>query len=256
MWTVSERALMRRAGDLGVSRPGWHQTPVQQGDRTGGVLIHPTRCEVLTRRTVVARLSIRRQRRTPHAVQVANLFSGQLLSETAAHRRFLRPAGVPSSSRPDGTGSAVRPSRRPRGRSSLPCPPCLDGNPSDLGRGELAGLEFGGVAQREGRWAIVDLVGKHGRVPHRPDAVLGLRGELRIVGTTPLSKRAVSTRRSKFVVRMTLMNPSAASAAMARCAGVGCFSPSSRSRSFGSQYPRRSCCRSAGVLASSSRRSE
>ena len=30
--------------------------------------------------------------------------------------------------------------------------------------GELAGLEFGDVAQREGRWAIVDLVGKHGRV--------------------------------------------------------------------------------------------
>ena len=30
--------------------------------------------------------------------------------------------------------------------------------------GELAGLEFADVAQREGRWAIVDLVGKHGRV--------------------------------------------------------------------------------------------
>ena len=30
--------------------------------------------------------------------------------------------------------------------------------------GELAGLELGDVAQREGRWAIVDLVGKHGRV--------------------------------------------------------------------------------------------
>ena len=33
-----------------------------------------------------------------------------------------------------------------------------------LRRGELAGLEFSAVAQREGRWAIVDLVGKHGRV--------------------------------------------------------------------------------------------
>ena len=33
-----------------------------------------------------------------------------------------------------------------------------------LRRGELAGLEFADVAQREGRWAIVDLVGKHGRV--------------------------------------------------------------------------------------------
>ena len=33
-----------------------------------------------------------------------------------------------------------------------------------LRRGELAGLEFRDVAQREGRWAIVDLVGKHGRV--------------------------------------------------------------------------------------------
>ena len=31
-------------------------------------------------------------------------------------------------------------------------------------RGELAGLDFQDVAQREGRWAIVDLVGKHGRV--------------------------------------------------------------------------------------------
>ena len=33
-----------------------------------------------------------------------------------------------------------------------------------LRRGELAGLDFQDVAQREGRWAIVDLVGKHGRV--------------------------------------------------------------------------------------------
>ena len=33
-----------------------------------------------------------------------------------------------------------------------------------LRRGELAGLEFHDVTQREGRWAIVDLVGKHGRV--------------------------------------------------------------------------------------------
>ncbi len=33
-----------------------------------------------------------------------------------------------------------------------------------LRRGELAGLEFPDVAQREGCWAIVDLVGKHGRV--------------------------------------------------------------------------------------------
>ena len=33
-----------------------------------------------------------------------------------------------------------------------------------LRRGELAGLGFADVVQREGRWAIVDLVGKHGRV--------------------------------------------------------------------------------------------
>ena len=33
-----------------------------------------------------------------------------------------------------------------------------------LRRGALAGLEFADVAQREGHWAIVDLVGKHGRV--------------------------------------------------------------------------------------------
>ena len=33
-----------------------------------------------------------------------------------------------------------------------------------LRRGELAGLLFADVAQREGRWTIVDLVGKHGRV--------------------------------------------------------------------------------------------
>ena len=37
-----------------------------------------------------------------------------------------------------------------------------------LRRGELAGLEFGDVAQREGRWAIVDLIGKHGRVGAGP----------------------------------------------------------------------------------------
>ena len=35
---------------------------------------------------------------------------------------------------------------------------------SGLRRGELAGLGFDAIAQREGRWAIVDLVGKHGRV--------------------------------------------------------------------------------------------
>ena len=35
---------------------------------------------------------------------------------------------------------------------------------SGLRRGELAGLDFDAIAQREGRWAIVDLVGKHGRV--------------------------------------------------------------------------------------------
>ena len=33
-----------------------------------------------------------------------------------------------------------------------------------LRRGELAGLGFDAIAQREGRWAIVDLVSKHGRV--------------------------------------------------------------------------------------------
>ena len=36
------------------------------------------------------------------------------------------------------------------------------------------------------------------------------------------------------MVRMTFRNPRAASAAIARCAAVGCFSPSSRSWSFGS----------------------
>ena len=35
---------------------------------------------------------------------------------------------------------------------------------SGLRRGELATLGFDAIAQREGRWAIVDLVGKHGRV--------------------------------------------------------------------------------------------
>ena len=33
-----------------------------------------------------------------------------------------------------------------------------------LRRGELVGLIFDDVAQREGRWAIVDFLGKHGRV--------------------------------------------------------------------------------------------
>ena len=32
----------------------------------------------------------------------------------------------------------------------------------------MAGLELADVAQREGRWAIVDLVGKHGRVRTGP----------------------------------------------------------------------------------------
>ena len=40
----------------------------------------------------------------------------------------------------------------------------LHGADAGVVLGELAGLEFADVAQREGRWAIVDLVGKHGRV--------------------------------------------------------------------------------------------
>ena len=64
------------AGYGGVSRPGWDQPPAQQGDGVGAVLISPAGGEVLTGRTVVASSSIRRERRTPHAVQVANLFLG------------------------------------------------------------------------------------------------------------------------------------------------------------------------------------
>ena len=48
----------------GVARPGGHQTPAQQGDRTGAILLNPTRSEVLSGRAVVARRSIRRQWRS------------------------------------------------------------------------------------------------------------------------------------------------------------------------------------------------
>ena len=43
-----------------------------------------------------------------------------LLTDPAAHRRFLRPAAVPNWNRLGGAGFAVRPSGRFRGGSALP----------------------------------------------------------------------------------------------------------------------------------------
>ena len=76
------------AGYLGVPRPGGNQAPAEPGDHAGGVVINAAGGEALSGRTVIASASIRRQRRTAHAVEVANLFFGQLLGETAAHRRL------------------------------------------------------------------------------------------------------------------------------------------------------------------------
>src|SRR5712671_495637 len=42
-----------------------------------------------------------------------------------------------------------------------------------LRRSEVAALTLTHLQQRDGRWCIVDLVGKHGRGPHRADADLG-----------------------------------------------------------------------------------
>jgi site-specific recombinase XerC len=42
-----------------------------------------------------------------------------------------------------------------------------------LRRAELAALEFEHVQTRQGHWAIVDLVGKGGHIPHRPHAAVG-----------------------------------------------------------------------------------
>ena len=83
------------AGNLGVSRPGGNQPPAEQGDRAGGVVINPAGGEALSGRTVIASASIRRQRRSPHAVEVANLLVGQMLSI-----RYPRPAPVESSTFP------------------------------------------------------------------------------------------------------------------------------------------------------------
>ena len=79
-----------------VSRPGGRQSPAQHGDRAGAVLRNPAGGEVLPGRGVVAKWSLRWQRRSPHMVQLTNLIRGQLLGDPAAHRLFLRPAAVPS----------------------------------------------------------------------------------------------------------------------------------------------------------------
>lgn len=83
---------------LGVARPGWNQPPAEQGDRAGAVVISAAGGKALTGRTVVASPSIRRQRRSTHAVQVENLLGGQLLGETASRRCCLRVALGPRSS--------------------------------------------------------------------------------------------------------------------------------------------------------------
>jgi site-specific recombinase XerD len=49
-----------------------------------------------------------------------------------------------------------------------------------LRRSEVAALTFAHVQQRDGRWCIVDLVGKHGRVRTAPDADVGEGGYRRL----------------------------------------------------------------------------
>ena len=73
----------------GVSRPGGCQTPVQPDDSACAVRLDPAHGKVLPGGAIVARGLIGRQRRWPHAVQVANPIQGQLLGDAAAHRRFL-----------------------------------------------------------------------------------------------------------------------------------------------------------------------
>ena len=52
---------------------------------------------------------------------------------------------------------------------------------SGLRRSEVAALTFGHIQQRDGRWCIVDLVGKHGRVRTVP---MPIRVKVSCVGTT------------------------------------------------------------------------
>ena len=67
----------------GVTRLGGHQSPAQPDDLAGAVRVEPARAEVLTGRAVVARGSIGRQRRCPHAVKLVNLIRGRILGGPA-----------------------------------------------------------------------------------------------------------------------------------------------------------------------------
>jgi hypothetical protein len=72
-------------------------------------------------------------------------------------------------------------------------------------------------------------------------------GDATTVGSMPSSRRAVSIKRSKLIVRMTRRRPAATRRAMARWPSDGCFGPASPSSSVGLEEPRRSAWRSACV---------
>ena len=102
--------------------------------------------------------------------------------------------------------------------------------------GDLARLEFTDVAQREGRWAIVDLVGKHGRVrtvPMQSRAKTALDGWASAAG---IDSRAVLRRVDKGgrvgPGPITPQGVFEAVVGYARKAGLGMITPHDLRRTF------------------------
>ena len=105
-----------------------------------------------------------------------------------------------------------------------------------LRRGELAGLEFSDVAQREGRWAIVDLVGKHGRVrtvpmPSWAKTALDAWASAADISTGPVLRR-VSKGGRVGPGPLTPQGVFEAVVAYARQAGLGKITPHDLRRTF------------------------
>ena len=100
----------------------------------------------------------------------------------------------------------------------------------------LAGLEFPDVAQREGRWAIVDLVGKHGRVRTVPMPSWAKDALDRWASTAQISTGAVQRRVDK--ARRVGSGPITAQAVFeavvgyARQSGLGKITPHDLRRTF------------------------